>query len=386
MNKFQKDVLSLISSSLNGSALNIDNLDYNAVYVFAKRQQIAGLLYDSLSKTDGFLSSEIYDKFFNLYIANLQMSENQSYEIDNLLKNFDEDGIDYLPLKGTVLKKLYPRQDMRSMSDADILIKLEQLPKINEIMKNCGFSYEYESDHELSWIKDKVHIELHKRLIPSYNKDYYDYYGDGWKFIKDNQMNKEDFFIYIFTHFAKHYRDGGVGIKYMVDFYVYTSKYQLNYGYIEEELKKLQLYDFYINITDAINVWFNKKEETDKTNFITDFVFESYVYGNEDTHAKSGALKISRTTKTPKIKKVFTLIFPSYKTMVLKYSVLKKLPILLPFAYVYRAFEILFTRPKRIKKNLKELKYYSTDSIKGYQEQLNYVGLDYNFDNKQEKQ
>jgi len=51
-------------------------------------------------------------------------------------------------------------------------------------MADLGYEELYESDHELVWNHDLMRIELHKRLIPSYNKDYYQYYGDGWQLAK----------------------------------------------------------------------------------------------------------------------------------------------------------------------------------------------------------
>ena len=36
----------------------------------------------------------------------------------------EENGIDYLPLKGYNLKKLYPKPELRTMGDADVLIRL----------------------------------------------------------------------------------------------------------------------------------------------------------------------------------------------------------------------------------------------------------------------
>ena len=68
------------------------------------------------------------------------------------------------------------------MVDADVLVKTEQYPKIKNIMSSLGYCETKESDHEYIWDKKGFfHLELHKRLIPSNNEDYYSYYGDGWK-------------------------------------------------------------------------------------------------------------------------------------------------------------------------------------------------------------
>ena len=40
-----------------------------------------------------------------------------------LITPLDENGIDYMPLKGACLKLIYPQPELRLMGDADILIK-----------------------------------------------------------------------------------------------------------------------------------------------------------------------------------------------------------------------------------------------------------------------
>ncbi len=94
-------------------------------------------------------------------------------------------------------------------------------------MNRLGYLPGVESNHEYVWDKkNMLHVELHKMLIPSYNKDYYAYFGDGWRLAKkydgsEFKMSDEDTFVYIFTHFAKHYRDAGIGIRHITDIYVY---------------------------------------------------------------------------------------------------------------------------------------------------------------------
>ena len=71
-------------------------------------------------------------------------------------------------------------------------------------MESLGFAEKLESDHELIWQKPSAYIELHKRLIPSYNQDYYAYYGEGWNLAKKcdgtrYSMTDEDQMIYLFT-------------------------------------------------------------------------------------------------------------------------------------------------------------------------------------------
>lgn len=381
MNEFQKNVLNLVNCALSGETPKSCVTDYDSIYKFAKKQQIIALLFYPLSKLEEFKKSEIYAKFFGAYMVCLQVSENQTYETEKLFFDFDKENVSYVKLKGTILKGLYPKPEMRTMGDADILIKPEQYEEIEKIMKSRGFVYKYESNHELVWQKgNSLLIELHKMLIPSYNSDYYEYFGDGWKLVKNNEMSNEDAFVFMFTHFAKHYRDGGVGLRYLIDFKVYFDAHKdLDFDYIERELEKLRLAEFYKNVLDVAAVWFDGKETTEKTDFITDYLFDSGVYGTEKNHAKSEGVKISKETKNVKGRKVLRLLFPTYSAMKERYKVLKKAPILLPVMYIYRYFDVLFNRRKNITKNLNELKYYSDENVSSYRKALNYVGLDFNF-------
>ena len=58
---------------------------------------------------------------------------------------------------------------MRTMGDADILIKTEQYERIVPIMNRLGYLPGVESNHEYVWDKkNMLHVELHKMLIQSY--------------------------------------------------------------------------------------------------------------------------------------------------------------------------------------------------------------------------
>ena len=195
-----------------------------------------------------------------------------------------------MKLKGTVLKYLYPHSEMRLMSDSDILIKEEQMPKIKGVMKSLGYEYRTSSDHEWIWARPELTAELHKRIVASYQKDYFEYFDNGWKLAKqiegtyEYKMSKEDEFIYLFTHLAKHYRDSGIGIKHFADIYVFIrAEKNLDMDYVENVLKKLGIYTFFVNVQNMLNVWFCDTGWDEISEFITCKVFESGVYGQRLT-------------------------------------------------------------------------------------------------------
>lgn len=386
MDSQQRRVIDIVYSALTGEKISLpEDFDFLKGVKTARRHKIEVMFYYGALNCGFGQDEPLIQELFTLVCGNIAVSEQQNYSIKEIFLAFDEQEIDYLPLKGVLLKNIYPKPEMRSMGDADILIKTEQYDKIRPIMVKLGYKKVTESDHEFIWKKNNINIELHKRLIPSYNKDYYSYFGDGWSLAKlkngtSYSMTDEDQLIYLFTHFAKHYRDAGIGIKHMTDLWVYRkSKPLLDEKYIKKELTALQLYGFYVNIINTLSVWFDGREDDEKTDFITDVIFNSGVYGTRDKHAISDAVKISKSTNKVKTRKFFRLIFPAYQGMCIKYPFLKKAPFLLPIMWIYRILMTILFKGDRIKAQAQAIDQMSAENINNYQQNLNYVGLDFNF-------
>ena len=389
MNDFQKGILSLLKASL----LEIEpsqpiDMDFRTVYDFAEKQQIVAALYYGISQVPAYTSHPLFGAFFSRFCMYLSHNADQMDTIIRICKAFDEAGVDYMPVKGTLLKPMYPSPEMRTMGDADILIRMDQYARVSAVMESLGCRFDYESDHEYSWrTPTGLQIELHKRLIPSYNKDYYAYYGDGWDFGHPcegggyrYEMSPEDTFVFLFTHFAKHYRDQGIGIKYVLDFYFFKKKNpDLNIAYMEKELEKLQLHEFYENIMLLLQVWFEDAPSTELPDYLTDKIFFDGVFGRAELNIISDGLKLSKSTKSVKKKKKLQLFFPSLAVMQLHYPILNKLAFLLPFIWIIRLADLAINHRDRYRRRMNRLEKLSDETISEYQRELNYVGLDYNF-------
>ena len=384
---FEKGIIELVKCALTGGVPQLEEgFDFEKAYEYAQSRQITPLLFYGASNIEGFMDTLIGKKFFKSTMNLSFYCAEQSEAIKSVKDEFRANKIQHLAVKGTILRELYPYPEMRLMSDADILIKEEEYERIKPIMVGLGFEEQYESDHELVWKKGEISIELHKRLVPSYNKDYYKYFGNGWKIatIKNEEtceylMTPEDSFIYTFVHFAKHYRDGGIGIKHIVDFFVYLDKYpNLDFEYIDKELEKLQLLRFWKNTKKVLDVWFNSAKSDDLSDFITAKIFGSGAYGTFEGSINAEAVRLSKGNENVKRKKALNIIFPPLQGMKKKYNVLNKAPVLLPVMWVVRWFEALFNF-KKVKKQKQILDMMSDENISKYQNELNYVGLDFNF-------
>lgn len=392
MNTQQEGIILLIKSALLNEKYSLpEDFDLENAAIIAKKHQIMALLYYGALNCGFDSELPVMQKLFMDTCSLIAISERQMHLINKVFENFEAEKIEYMPLKGTLLKKLYPKSEMRIMGDADILIRTEQYDKIKPIMLNLGFNEVLESDHELTWSKSGVQIELHKRLIPSYNKDYYKYFGDGWQLGKKTSldsvrysMTAEDEMIYLFTHYAKHYRDAGIGIKHIVDLWVYkTSIKSLDENYIKTELKKLSLYEFYKNTFKTLEVWFGDATPNDVIELITQVIFDSGVFGTKDVRIVSGAVKElggKENAKKARFKRLLNLVFLPYKQMCKKYKFLEKVPVLLPVMWIVRLVSAVFFKKKTLKERREYIDKMSVEKIDSYHKALNFVGLDFNFE------
>ena len=205
---FVLGVIALVKSGLTGCKADIpEDFDYKKAFKVAKAHGIIPVVYYGICNSGIVLEGELNNLFFSCVCQCIAIDEKQRFETDHLIQAFDENSIDYMLLKGTVIRSMYPNPEMRSMGDADILIKEEQYSKIVPILEKSGFNFVKESGNELCWEKSPFFLELHRFLVSPRHKDYFKFFGTGWQYARltegyENryEMSDEDFFVFLFAH------------------------------------------------------------------------------------------------------------------------------------------------------------------------------------------
>lgn len=390
MNDLQCGVLKLVCSALTGTKQELPNdFDFDKAYKLAKRHRIVPLLYYGIINSQINLDPEISNKLFNGTCQAIMVNQKQADSIANLIKEFEANNIKFMPLKGVIIKNLYPKAEMRNMGDVDILIHAEEYEKIVPILEKMGLKFVKENLNEYAWNDHPFYLELHRYLVSPQHKDYYKYFGDGWRFAKlaDGSeyryvMSDEDYYIYLFGHLTKHYRFSGIGLKHLVDIWVYlNAKPELDMKYIECELKKLKMHEFHENVLKTINFWFDGGKSDEITELITSRVFDSGAFGTEESTRAATAVKTINNSlvKNPRLNRLISVLFPSYKNMCKLFPIVKKVPILLPFLWLWRIVFALIFKKDKLKKQYNDVQKISNESALKYEKELEAVGLDYNF-------
>ncbi len=384
MQSLHQNLLKIIKTALSDIPIEIkDTFDYKELLKLSIKHHITPLVFNGLYKIYGDIKE--LQEFRQHTYKMVYHDQNQLYFIDLIEKSFKDNGIDYMLLKGASIKKYYPSSELRLMSDIDVLIKTEQYEKIREALLQIGLTEVAESNHELIWKSDSgVNIELHKHLIPTYNDDYYAYYTDPWKkFAKGEgnrfQMSPEDEYIYIFTHMTKHYRDGGIGLRHIIDIYFFALKNpDLDMQYIENELEKPELNEFHKNILNMIDVWFNGKQATVLSDYMTERIIKSGAYGLIDARDYANAARKSAMAASVSVAKkraILHSMFLPLSELKKKYPILRKMPFLLPVMWVVRWIDAILNKRDNIARQAERIGRIDTDIVDRYNKELEIVGL-----------
>lgn len=376
----------IVKSCICNKPCIIDStFDLKKVLSIATAHNTINMLYYGLKNSE--TQSAEADSIFALVYQNILIDEAQKREIAKISDAFQKNGIDYALLKGSRLKYLYPSTDMRSMGDADILIKTEQYGKIREIMLALGYCEKGEGAHDFAWICDNLYVELHKSLFGEY-RDVYpevdEHYKNSWSLMhptgngSEYTFSPEDEFIYLFAHFTKHYKLSGIGIRHLTDLWVFhRANPDIDMQYVKEHLRQMNLLDFFENVWNTALCWFDCKEFDEMSEYISNEILSGGSFGTLENQVLSDFIAKEETGAgfSLKFKRNLKYIFLPYKAMAVKYPILNKIPIALPITWVLRLIDIAVNKRQTLSKYIEEEKFISGDKIAKRKKSLKYVGL-----------
>lgn len=395
MNIVHQGVVTLFRSAITGENLQLpEGFTLEAADELIRKQSLLPLAYRGAYICGISRETDLMRSYEQKYYRNLIRDTRQRRAVEQLCHVFEENGIDYLPLKGCNLKKLYPQPELRPMGDADILIRLEQYDKIPAIMEKLGYAEENESSYDFPWKSADLYVELHKGLFPPVNVDLCSYFKDAWDLAAREQghryyLTAEDEYAFIFAHMAKHFRSRGIGARQIIDLYVYRqANPQMDEQIIEAIVSRLKMTEFYHNIMRLLDVWFLGAPADPVTEYMTEYVLGSGSWGTLENELITS--EIVRSKKNGKVSNskfmtLLNMVFLPLVPMQKNYNVLYKYPVLLPVFWVVRWFDVLINRRRNITKKFAAAGKISDEKVIQRQKMLNYMGLDFHYEDLEDE-
>lgn len=388
MNHTYRGIFNLIRSGLTGTPcpLPADFHIADAEELIVKHQ-VVGLVYEGavvcgIPKNDPVMV-RLFQQYYRLTICH----NGQMAAVDKLFSVFDANGIDYLPVKGCILKSLYPHPAARAMGDADILIRVSQQEQIVPLVKELGYTPGIAGTVDWAWNSKHLHLELHTALVPYYATLEHNFFQDVWdRAVKGPghryDLTCEDAFLFIFAHYARHYRNSGIGIRQPIDLWVWQQKFpEMDMEQVYAGLEALHLTEFFHNTQKMLAAWFDDSiPPDDRVLFMTEYIFSSGSWGHRATSRVSSALRFSKAAgsgRKGRRQQFLFVAFPPLENMRIRYPVLRKAPWLLPLFWPVRWIDAALFRRKNLQKVYEDYACVTCEELLAREQELQYVGLDF---------
>lgn len=397
---------------------NLEANNIGRLYYIAKKHNLVSLMAQAMEKMGFESDSDIWKRWLKEKNQLIYKSVLMDVEREAIQDFFEENNIWYMLLKGMVIRKYYPSPELREMADNDILFDNKYSKEVYDFMTARGYkSDDYNKGYHDEYLKPPAYnFEMHRQLVSSKERPkWYEYYKDVKSILINDANDKNqfyfsdnDFYVYFIVHTYKHFLNSGMGLRTVLDVYLYLNNLQdkLDFDYIEEQLKKLDAYDFEQTFrslafkmfgenakegnaaADKLQDSFDAKEQDmlresfdakkqdklcgsfdakeqdkwwnsfdDKEHDMLSYILDAGTYGNLENSVahKMGYTKGEKKKASDKAKYIFRRLFPSMDTIEEFFPFFYKHKWAIPFLYIYRIGKIPFTRRKKVAGELREV-------------------------------
>lgn len=340
-----------------------EGISLSKIYNLSSQNAVLSILFLAAKKGNLPLTEEVEKSLKSTYMTNLVRDVSQVEERDYIRGKFNEQNIDYMFLKGSHLKELYPAPEIRYMVDMDVLVQGKDLEKGRKILLERGFTLYADNGKDLIFTKKPcLTVELHQMLFV---EDYFmhDYFEDVWQKAEsvgnhEYKMSHNDLYVYTLAHLAEHYLDAGSCFRPTMDLFLMEKKLgdKLDFTYINEQFKKIGIEKFAEKIRKLYNCMFADGEYDDDLITMENYIVLGPPVKNAEEAAKAAA------TKKTKSQRMLETAFPDLSHMRVRYPILKKFPFLLPILWVIRIIHYIFTKDAGITRKREQLKNSDRES------------------------
>lgn len=349
MSSTAMDVIYLASCAVNGTVpekARVDSMDLDAVYAFAAHHMITATIAFALESA-GYKDQ----KSSNAIAAAMRKTALFDQAWGNIKNQLENAGIWYMPLKGAMLKNLYPKYGMREFADHDILFDASRADDVKAIMEDMGFKAEHfgASNHDCYYKRPCLNFEMHRALFgSSHEEKLYEYYKDIQRKLMgagyEKRLSAEDFYLYMIAHEYKHFSGGGTGLRSLLDTYVYLRKNILNMEYVLTEAEKLGIAGFEKANRSLSQHLFSGDVLTEKDQETLEYILSSGTYGTI-THQVENKIRKNDWSKIRYALHRFFVPFSkknkAYTSYAATYPFFYQHRFLLPFLPFYRMFRAM---------------------------------------------
>lgn len=358
LNENSRYLLDIIASVLNGCpAPSPEGHDMEKLYIASGKHRLTSLVYQGIYKQG--LDEETLAPFVKIQRLEMRQSVLKDIEFARVSAELEAHGIEFCALKGRWTQGLYPDPSMRVMGDTDILIHTADSEAVRGIMEGMGYKcLRYEADEDDVYRRGELLYEYHRGL-DSEGLGNPAFYDDPWRLTEpvsgmQRKLRDEDAYLYTAAHSMKHFMNLGTGLRTLTDIYLYMTRRELDRDYVEKTAREMGIEKFLACMERIAMAAFGGAELDEADTAVLRFMLESGIAGTDEKYEMAKLIRANGKQGVSKSKYFMRLLFPTAEEMKKRDPILKKAPVLLPFYYVRRWFQLVFSRRERLTEGLEK--------------------------------
>lgn len=334
-----------------------------ALYRLSDLHDLAHVVGHALEE-DGRLSpsGEAAEQFRRKTFLSVYRYQQLQYTYERICRVLDAVEIDYIPLKGALIRAYYPEPWMRTSCDIDILVHESDAEEAAARLADAiGVVRPLEREyHDISlFLEGNIHLELHFSLSEHMERmdrvlervwDYATPAAEGThRYVLENAF----FLFHQVAHCAYHFANGGCGVRPLIDWWLLRRGMTCDEAALSALLEEADLAPFAVAMERLSGVWFSGDAHDELTRDMEAYLLGAGVYGS---FANSVAL--ANRHHSGRFAYFMHRVFMPYRNLKAVYPVLERYPVLYPFCTVCRWGRLLFGKAR--KKAVLEIKYASS--------------------------
>ena len=353
---------------------------WEQIYDVSQKQQLAPMIYQQIFSNPSFQECEQeFQDFWKM--DTIKQAGNQARKSVLFLMLFEQmrqQGLTPLVVKGIVCRDLYPNPDLRTSNDEDLLIPRDQFEQMDQFLLAQGFMrdelIEGKTYQEVPYKNpmNGLYFELHMDLFPKESGAYghlNDLFVNVFQDCEEVQiqgskvltMNARDHFLYLACHSLKHFLHSGFGVRQACDMLYFTKKYhsQFDWDDLRKTMSAYHMETFVMNVLDIgvsyLGFTWEELGLTKPTDLgidstpLLDDMLDGGIFGQNDmnrVHSANITLNAVEQESANAASGILASLFPEKEYIRSNYSYARKIPFLLPIAYVHRILKYAFMHKK----------------------------------------
>ncbi len=272
--------------------------------------------------------------------------ERLEYEYGVVCSALEDAKIPFIPLKGSILRRYYPEAWMRTSCDIDILVHNDDLSKtLSFLTEKLDYTELERATHDVAMKSPEGnHVEIHFDLVEEGRaNNAIKVLSSVWDDVSlcENsscryEMSDEFFYFYHIAHMAKHFENGGCGIRPFIDLFILDHIDCADQNKRDMLLATGGLFQFAESSRKLCKVWFEGDKHDNLSLQLQNFILHGGVYGSSDNR-----VAIQQKKKGGKLGYIVSRIFVPYSKLKRYYPILEKHRWLTPVMQVRRWFMLL---------------------------------------------